>query len=491
MSQRLKSNPTEQRIFYPSFDGGLNLSVPPESLRRNELKEAVNVEFSPITGAMTVRGGLFHHANMGIKAQGAARLPGKRGFLVTMSNGGTPILFTWNRTASVTGYLTGKSEVCACEWDGDYLISSGGKLQRLRTRHGNLLETIDKSPIVSRHVFVRCGRVGVVTEENEIRFSALGDCENWTNDPNDDSSAQFVEIGYKDGMNIDAVIPLSRDLIVFKSPKGEPDKGTIFRLTGDYPNWAVAEAAHNMGTYSSRSVQAVGNDVYFATVSGIASLSAVTSYGEIQAQWPDRKVSAAMSKILSADAQLWNIPVKQQLWVKPHKGSKVIWVLDYVRGIWTQYEYPGEVIYADGSSGSVYLIIGKSIYEQMDGKTSDTNETRSGENAITAKMTMGTLLTGNQVLIRRAFSSFLIQPESRAELKLGKFTMNFSHDTTPKYVYGSNHEVSVASEYAGGSGNAVTSRRMCIVRDWSVTPQVTMTGGGCSLSTMGLETSEV
>ena len=472
------------------------MSVPSESLARNELKEAVNVELSASTGAMTVRGGLFHHCQTGTEVEGVAALPGKRGFLLRgfyKYSAGTwkelDKIFTWNRLEEVIGTLTVNDEISIAEWDGDYLVASGGKLQKLKTRNTLELETIESSPSRCRQVFVKSGRAGVVTDDNRIIFSGVGDCEEWTNAPDDESTAQYLEVGYKDGMNITAVVPLSRDLIVFKSPEGEPDKGTIFRITGDYPEWTVIEAAHNIGTFSRKSVQAVGNDVYFATVSGLASLSAVTSYGEIQAQWPDRKVSAAMSKILSADAQLWNIPVKQQLWVKPHKGSKVIWVLDYVRGIWTQYEYPGEVIYADGSSGSVYLIIGKSIYEQMDGKTSDTNETRSGENAITAKMTMGTLLTGNQVLIRRAFSSFLIQPESRAELKLGKFTMNFSHDTTPKYV--SNHEVSVASEYAGGSGNAVTSRRMCIVRDWSVTPQVTMTGGGCSLSTMGLETSEV
>ena len=47
-----------KRILYPSFDGGLNLSVPPESLKPNELSDAVNVEYSPRTGAMTVRDGL-------------------------------------------------------------------------------------------------------------------------------------------------------------------------------------------------------------------------------------------------------------------------------------------------------------------------------------------------------------------------------------------------------------------------------------------------
>ena len=491
MSQRLKSNPTEQRIIYPSFDGGLNLSVPPESLNRNELREALNVEYSASTGAMTVRGGLFHHAYMGVKAAIAAPIPGHRGFLVTLINGGTPILFTWNRTESVTGYLTGSGEISVCEWDGDYLIASGGKLQRLRTRYVNELETIESSPSRCQEVFVRSGRVWVVTDENTIKLSGVGDCENWRNDPNDESSSQYLEIGYKDGMNIDAVIPLSRDLIVFKSPENEPDKGIIFRVTGDFPEWTVLEAAHNIGTFSRKSVQAVGNDVYFATLSGVASLSSVTEYGEIKARWPDQRVSAVLSKELSADAEIWHIPVKQQIWVKAHKGTRKIWVLDYGRGIWTKFEYPGEVLYSGCSSGAVYLIIGASIYEEKPGKVTDTNETRTKERAIAAKMEMGTLLTGNQILVRRAFVSFGIQPECRAKLKLGDFRMDFSHDTTREYVYGNDSPVSGNDKKISGTKMAITSRRMCIVRGWSVTPEVEMTGGGCALSTMGLEIAEV
>ena len=492
MSRVSSRQKNAQRIFYPSFDGGLNLSVSPESMSRNELKEALNVEFSPSTGAMTVRGGLFHHGQTGIYAESAAALPGKRGFLITGNNPADGMrLFTWNRLENVSGSLTGNGRISACKWDRYYLVASGGKLQKLNVRNTQRFETIESSPSRCVQVFVKSGRVGVVTDENEIKFSAVGDCEDWTNDPEDDSSAQYLEIGYKDGMNIDAVIPLSRDLIVFKSPNNEPDKGIIFRVAGDYPEWTVLEAAHNIGTYSARSVQAVGNDVYFATVSGIASLSSVTSYGEIQAQWPDRKVSPALSRLISADAELWSIPVKQQLWLKPHKGSRIIWVLDYSRGIWTKFEFPGEVMYADGTDDSVYLMIGTSVYELLDGKVTDTNDTRTKENAIVAKMRMGTLLTGNQILIRRAFVSFGIQPECRAKLKLGKFAMQFSHDTDPDYVKEHTEEVSDSTGHLAGSGNTVTSRRMCIVRGWSVTPEVEMTGGGCSLSTMGLEVSEV
>ena len=490
-------NSNLQRIIYPSFSGGLNLSVPPESLSRNELKEALNVEYLPSTGAMTVRGGLFHHCQTGIYPDSAAALPGLRGFLIRgyyeyeVERQEQVRLFTGNRIENVSGELTGSGKLSVSKWDGEYLVASGGKLQRLKDRYTYRLETIESSPPRCKEVFVRSGRVGVVTDENTIIFSGVGDCENWTNDPEDESSSQYLEIGYKDGMNIDAVMPLSRDLIVFKSPEKEPDKGVIFRVTGEYPDWAVLEAAHNIGTFSRKSVQAVGNDVYFATLSGIASLSSVTEYGEIKAQWPDQKVSAVISRILSADAEIWHIPVKQQIWVKAHKGAKIIWVMDYVRGIWTKLEFPGEVEYADGTNDAVYVFIGTSIYEEKPGKVTDTNDTRTEEKAITGKMEMGALLTGNQVLVRRAFVSFGIQPECRAQLKLGDFRMDFSHDMNPKYVYGNDSPVSGNDEKISGTEMAITSRRMCIVRGWSITPKVEMTGGGCALSTMGLEIAEV
>ena len=478
----------EQRIFYPAFDGGLNLSVPPESLQRNELREAVNVEFSATTGAMTVRGGLMKVAGMGMTARSVAPLPGLRGFLA-VDEFDTVRYFTWNRVENVYGTLSGESELSAVQWDSYYLVASGGKLQKLITSSSNELDTIEASPSKCRQVFVRAGRVGVVTENNEIRFSAVGDCESWENDPDDESTGQYLEIGYKDGMDINAVIPLSKDLIIFKSPENEPDKGTIYRLTGDFPNWVVLEVAHNTGTFSQRSVCAVGNDVFYAGVSGIASLSAVTSYGEIQTSWPDRKVNPVLSQELSAEAELWNIPVKQQLWVKTQKNARVIWVLDYSLGIWTKFEYHIELMYADGSNGKTYVFMGNNVYIQLDGKHAD--DLGLLETEIRATLKMGTLLTGNQVLVKRAFVSFRILPACRAELLLGKFRMNFSHETITDYIYEKSDIAYECADKLIPFEKTITSRRQCIVRDWSVTPEVIMTGGGCALSTMGLDIAEV
>ena len=488
-----------QRIVYPSFNGGLNLSVPPESLQRNELKIAENVEFSPLTGAMTVRGGLVWSGRFDSEIDCVVPVAGRRGFLVRFKGTRTVQYFQWEFIRPVSGTLTGNGDLSIVQWGNDWLVASGGKLQRFTDESTPQLITISNSPNECRMVFIRDGRVGVVDGSDTLRFSGVGDCEQWTNDPKDDSTAQYLEVGYKDGMNIDAVVPLSKDLIVFKSPDGEPDKGTIFRFTGDSANfsWAVLEAAHNTGTFSQKSVQNVGNDVYYITVSGIASLSAVTSYGEIQSQWPDRKVSPALTPLLEDSAELWNVPVKQQLWILPSKNAGEIWVLDYRAGIWTTLKFPKQIIYATGVDNALYVFTNRDVYRVEDGFSVDNIRNDSGtftKSAIEAKMRMGTLIAGKQLLVKGVFASFGLFPSCEAELWLGKFCMRFSGGGSPDYIYDAPNDTQKASDDTDPlypTGGTLTSRRQCIVRDWAITPEVKITGGCCSLSTMGIETVEV
>ena len=82
MATRSSKHANTQRVFYSGFDGGLNLSVPSESLPKNELKEAVNVEFSPLTGSMRVRGGLLWSGRFDSEIDCVVPVRGSRGFLV-------------------------------------------------------------------------------------------------------------------------------------------------------------------------------------------------------------------------------------------------------------------------------------------------------------------------------------------------------------------------------------------------------------------------
>ena len=161
----------------------------------------------------------------------------------------------------------------------------------------------------------------------------------------------------------------------------------------------------------------------------------------------------------------------------------------------TKEPLPGvqfSVKYADGTGDSAYVFMGNNVYGLKSWKAEDDVGTLTAE--IRARMRMGTLITGNQVLVKKAFVSFRTVPESRAELRLGKFRMSFSHDETPDRIYDSPNDTQAAYEDTDpliGAERVITSRRQCLVRDWTVTPEAEMTGGGCALSTMGLETAEV
>ena len=484
-----------QRVFYPSFDGGLNLAVPSESLAKNELKEAINVEFSPLTGAMKVRGGLVWSGAFNIDSDIDFVVPvkGKRGFLARVTGTKSLYYFRWNNIWSVQGELTGSGNLSIAAWDNDFVIASGGKLQRFTDNGVPMLETLENSPSECRFVFVRNGRVGVVSGNDTLRFSYVGDCEQWDNNPDDESTGQFLEIGYKDGMNINAIVPLSRDLIVFKSPEDEPDKGIIWRVTGEFPNWQVLEAAHNTGTFGQRSVQAVGDDVFYVTLAGVATLSSVTAYGEVKTAWPDRKIINSLAPFIDYTAQLWDVPAKQQLWLLPAENAPEIWILDYVRGIWTKFKFPKNPIHTAGVDNRLYVFIGKNLYEVNDNYIHDELEIGQKE-MITAHMKLGTILTGRQVLIKGVFVSFYIQPQCSAEIVVGGFKMPFAYGDKVDYIYDSPNTEQYASEDNDPlfpSGGVLTARRRCIVRDWAITPEINFYGGGCSISTMGLEMVEV
>ena len=485
-----------QRVFYPTFDGGLNLSVPSESMSKNELKEALNVEFSHLTGAMRVRGGLVWSGRFNDEIDCVVPVRGRRGFLARRKGTRQLYYFKWNNIWPVTGQLTGTGELSEAAWGepGEVLIASGGKLQLFSdVIMPARITTLENSPDNCRLVFVRNGRVGVISGDNTIHFSAVGDCTQWENDPSDESTGQYLDIGYKDAMSINALIPLSRDLIIFKSPPNETDKGTIWRLTGDFPEWQVLEVAHNTGTFSNKSVQAVGNDVFYVTNSGLATLSSVTSYGEIQTSWPDRKVSSALTPLIEDSARLWDVPVKQQLWLLPSEREREIWVLDYSRGIWTKFLFPEIPIYAAGIDERLYLFIGRDIYEVNEYYTQDDMKD-TGKHAIEAQMKLGVILMGRQILVKGAFASFDLFPECDAALCVNKFKMPFAITGDIEYIYDPPNDTQYASEdddLLFPEGSVLTSRRRCIVRGWQMTPEINITGGGCSLSTIGLEIAEV
>lgn len=482
-----------ERIFYQAFDGGLNLSAPAESINRNELRESVNVEFSMVTGSLRTRGGLIWSGDFSSKVLDVAEIPSSRGFLVKCEN--EIKYFTHNAMYTVDGKFSGTGPICTAQWGekGEAVVASGGKLQLFKQYGGGggpKLTTLSESPDKCRMCFVRGGRVGVVDDTDTIRFSHVGDCELWDNDPDDESTGQFIEIGYKDGTDITAVVPLSQDLVIFKAPKDDVTKGTVWRLKGDFPEWYPIESAHNTGTFSQRSVQAVGNDVFYLNPLGLAMLSSVEAYSEIKTLWPDRKVADALTQSMYDTAKLWNVPVKEQLWIQTHESANILWVFDYRRGIWTNFQFPSMPLYAAGVDNRVYVITEKSMYRLHDWFTHDMT-TLNEKTEILAKVQTGTIFRGLQTLVKSVFASFYVVPDTRAELRVNGFKLPFSIALEPEYVFDDDDFISEDDDPLFPPGNTLTARRRCIVRGWNIVPEVEIVGGCCALNTAGLEIAEV
>ena len=151
------------------------------------------------------------------------------------------------------------------------------------------------------------------------------------------------------------------------------------------------------------------------------------------------------------------------------------------------------LFYATGIDEKLYIFIGRDLYHVNDYYTQDDMKS-SGKSTIQAKMTLGTLLTSRQILIKGAFASFEIFPECDAVLNLSKFKMPFKAGGKVDYIYDAPNDTQYASEDDDSlfpDGSVLTSRRRCIVREWAVAPEVIINGGGCSLSTVGLEIAEV
>lgn len=99
-------------------------------------------------------------------------------------------------TVASLGTLTGNSIPKYHAFDHDILIASGGKLQAISG--AGVLSTVNESPtceFVSSH----SGSVIVASiYGHRITWSAIGDYKSWETNTNDASSAQYVEVGYKD-----------------------------------------------------------------------------------------------------------------------------------------------------------------------------------------------------------------------------------------------------------------------------------------------------
>ena len=208
----------QQTLVRADFSGGLNTSANVDGIAENQLSVAVNVEVDHATGRLKTVAGTTDILFLDNIFAAMYDEINKTLLLVTADK---TVYATDLNTVRTLGSLNGNLYPISASWEDGLLIASGDKLQYF---NGESLLTINSPNATS--VYIRAGRV-LVTDENNVRYSGVGDETNWTEDTNDDSSSKFVEAGYKDGGKLIGMVNLSQDILLIKN------NHRLYRLSGE------------------------------------------------------------------------------------------------------------------------------------------------------------------------------------------------------------------------------------------------------------------
>ncbi|MEM3145984.1 MAG: hypothetical protein QW838_02870 [Candidatus Nitrosotenuis sp.] len=282
----------EFRMFtIPSFGGGINTSLPATDIGDSQAVEILNYEYD-LGDNLVTRGG--------VRRLNDSPLPKTRITSVVefrKSNGDQFLVFTTGAkvyqakngmysTNNSFLNITGNVQVPDDQpWTWrvyrDLLIGAHGHGTTPLVKWDGTATSIAPlggSPPQGRFLEVWNNRVFTVSvsEPNQLKFSKLGDPEDWT--ATGITGAGAIDIDARDGDVITGLYAHKEFLFIFKRHK-------IYVLIPGSPNtdntqWKIQLFSKNLGTISNWSIQAVRDDLVFLSDFGITTLQAAQITGD-------------------------------------------------------------------------------------------------------------------------------------------------------------------------------------------------------------------
>ena len=339
-------------IDFSNLVGGINVSMLPDVIDDDEMQVCNNFLYGVDSKILQKRGGLSApfatYPSDVLKSYYDFEL---NRHLVFLKNGSAYASLNFG-TAVFIGVLSGTSRPMCCRFDSKVFVASGGKLQYF---DGNsTLVTIANAPLAD-FVFVREGRIVCFkTQDDMARYSGTGDGTFWTEDPNDDSSASWIEIGYKDDGDLIDAVSMANDIFFFKS------NGFIYKLSGEYPDWSVDKVAEDSGLDTRLCATHIGDDVAFVGRRGLKTLYGVSSYTDIATKDIGDKFNSLITSSYS-QPRVWNIYKHHSLFINPNCGNKLV-VYNYDLQACTTLTFPFEVVDVFETSTSIVIVSPRSFY---------------------------------------------------------------------------------------------------------------------------------
>ncbi|MEA5034242.1 hypothetical protein [Cloacibacillus evryensis] len=492
----LKSNKhaNAEEVLYKSFLGGINLSVPAEYVATDEMQQAKNFEYDPRTGALKLRAGLVLMGTLEYNITGLAPIAGTSALLARCENGKVYKLQEYTIAGPYATVIEGSGTLSYTLWgDQNELILCAGAGLYIYKASDDTLTKLPNAPARNDFCFARDGRVvSVDTSTDTLKFSGVGDPDNWIMASTNDhqwtaADGVFIDVGYKDGCNMSACAPLTDNLIVFKRPDGQPGQGKIYRLTGSYPDWAVVDYSSGSSAWNHRSCATTTNDLLFITSEGVASLGAVSDYGDFKVSWAGAKVNPQLSKELSESCKLWKMPGAAQVWVSA-KPSARVYVYSYgvgEKGAWTTFEFPGYIADACECDGDRYIAIGKQIFKMDEAFGTDNG------NAFNGHLKMQAIRRRGMIVLKYVYVAYNSMVASTASLFINGQTVDLP---LGGQLYGSAYQdddIAALDNDPLLASVSATVRRRVNIRCWDATAEIDVQNGPFGLTSVGLEVAEV
>lgn len=357
---KVSSKHKQKTVLFADFSGGLNISVPPDMLKLNELQKADNFEFDTRSGILKTRAGLsLVHTEQNpiislFYAYGLHKVFYKCGNKLHAYD------FSSGQSEEL-GDLSGSRDPVFAEWDDDLLIASGGYLQ---VYDGSSLNTINNSPLCD-FCFVKNGRVGLsLAGSDYLSFSGIGDYTNW-NFAGTDADAQQIEVGYKEGGKLVGIRPFFDDLIIFK------DNRRTYRLSGWYPDWEVNEVTRGHGAVNKDASAIIGSSIVFIDADGVVALTPTVEYGDFAFKQVGDKINNFFAANLDYNSsKIFHVPAKGQIWCKPNT-SNIVYVLHYLTGAWTRFIFNDDINGALSCPYGSLVAINNKLYKFDDYRDDD------------------------------------------------------------------------------------------------------------------------
>lgn len=338
-------SPAPSVIVRADFSGGLNTSTNADGITENQLLVAENIEVERNSGRLkTVAGTVdIFLSNFIISAAMYDEI--NKVILLVFTNKSVHVLnLLTGAVSDSVGTLNGNLYPVCQSWENGLLIATGGKLQYF---DGMTLQTLTDSSD-SNFVYTRASRVLTTSPDNFIRYSAVGDETDWTeNDTIDSSDYKFVEIGYKDGGNIVGMVNLSQDVLIIK------DNRRVYRLSGEFPNWSINEVSRNVECSGRLSFCAVSDSVFILGKNEVQVMQTTQSYGDVK---PQNVASLIVNEIqkLPNNAIVRYVPPLNQVWFIGYGGSVMLYDLNV--NAWYKRKFNSPVVDVISVGDEVFIV---------------------------------------------------------------------------------------------------------------------------------------